>query len=113
METQSIKTLTGNLTQISQHNQKSKAIKHIFIGITLSILLFTAVAAWHHHQSQPLTEAQQTQLSNLVGQVAQQTHQTRHKVWAQVKILLQVRRIRDIKRKDFDKAWGLLLQGMK
>lgn len=78
----------------------------------LAILLFLLIAgaAWHHHQSQPLTPEQRIALSALVNDAARQSGESRRKVWELVKIHLNIRRIQEIERMDFDKARDLLLQ---
>lgn len=74
-----------------------------------AVLIISGIVAWNHYQSLPLTETQLVILSSLAGEASSNTKSTRQAVWERVKKDLGVRRIQDIKRRDFERAQDILI----
>lgn len=99
----------GNAAQISSHIQNShhrkiNRSKNIMIITVLIISLTGSTAAWQYHQSLPLDHSQQNTIASLVMMTANKNNITRHKVWAEIKARLNVRKKADIKRRDFNQV---------
>ncbi len=85
-----------------------------FLLITLAgMVLVLAGVVWQMHRSQPITTEQRQQLTLLADSAAERSGKTRQKVWSELKITLNIRRIQDITQKDFDRATEWLLQEAK
>ena len=107
-----------NPPQASQHIQDSHHSKknrfRIIIAVTSAMFFITiAGAAWQYQRTQPITAEQRAALTALAVKAADKTGKTRRKMWEEMKAGLEVRKVGDVRQKDFDKARGLLLQESK
>ncbi|MBF0185996.1 MAG: hypothetical protein HQM06_16625 [Magnetococcales bacterium] len=100
--------------QINAKPQPTTRQTIIIFSIILTILILAlAGIVWQTHRSQPITDEQRQQLTLLADSTAERSGKTRQKVWSELKITLNIRRIQDIQKKDFDRATEWLLQEAK
>ncbi|MBF0153402.1 MAG: hypothetical protein HQL64_06665 [Magnetococcales bacterium] len=120
-------SLTPSMMQHFASEKKIRNAKWVAASL-LIVLLLSGITGWYWHTvertdllrrqsaelsaweaEQPVTPAQIRELTAIAEMAAQKQKLSRHKIWNDLKILLNVRRIEQIKRGDFDKAKEILL----
>lgn len=116
MENDRLRQLVTSLEQDSNApspTPRPRRIALLLLLVLVMVLLAVSATSWHHHRTQPITDDQRATLTALADEAAARTKKTRQKVWAELRATLNVRRVQDIQRKDFDMAVEILLQGSR
>ena len=105
-------------TQAARHfqadqNRHTLPTRTLMAVAVIAALLAGSAAAWQHHQSHPITDDQRATLTGLADRAAERTDQSRQKIWANLRANLGVRKIQDLRQKDFDRTQTLILQEMR
>ncbi|MBF0454985.1 MAG: hypothetical protein HQL72_09270 [Magnetococcales bacterium] len=100
---------TERILNIFNTRKPAPVNRYKIVSAALASALLLSWGGWYfHYQHQPLPPDKHATLANQVKKRSQQTGQTRRKIWNQVKMGLEIRRIDQLQNRHYEKVLELL-----